>query len=50
MLVNAATTWPGPVNAISGLHAGYVAEVVATRQSGVTYLASVVNAQPPVDN
>ncbi len=50
VLVNGATTWPGPVNAISGLHAGYDAEVLAIHQSGVTYLASTVNAQAPGDD
>jgi hypothetical protein len=42
--VNPATQWPGPVKSLNVLR-GADAEVLATRQSDGTYLASSVNAQ-----
>jgi hypothetical protein len=50
ILVNGTTIWSGAVKAIGSLRPGYDAEVIATRQSSVTYLASAVNTQPLVDN
>lgn len=49
VLVDGATIWSGAVKAIGSLRPGYDAEVIATHQSSVTYLASTVNAQPLVD-
>jgi hypothetical protein len=44
--VNASTTWPGLAKSASDLpqYIGRTADVLATRQSDGTYLASSVNA------
>jgi hypothetical protein len=47
---NGATSWPGQAKQISDLHSGWIATVDATRQPDATYLASSVNAIPPINN
>jgi hypothetical protein len=48
--INGATTWPGQATKFTDLDSGWIAIVVATRQPDATYLASSVNATPPINN